>query len=468
MKPFLTEDFLLSTPQARTLYHEVAANLPIIDYHCHLPASHIAADHRFKNLTEIWLAGDHYKWRAMRTHGVSERFCTGDATDREKFDKWAETVPMTLGNPLYHWTHLELRRPFGIVDRLFGPDSATYVWDRCNEMLASPEFSCRNILRKMHVSVVATTDDPADSLKDHARLKKDTGFPVKVVPTFRPDRALAIEHTDSFNSWLDRLAGAAGMKIDTADRLLKALEKRHVAFHDMGCRASDHGLDRIYVKRWNPEGVELTFQTVRKGKVPPKDAVESFRAWLLHEFAVMDHGRGWVQQFHLGAMRNNNRRMLKLMGPDAGFDSIGDQPQASALAIFLSRLDEEGRLAKTILYNSNPADNEVFATMLGNFQDGSVAGKLQYGSGWWFMDQLDGMERQIRALANMGLLAHFVGMVTDSRSFLSYTRHEYFRRLLCRMLGQDMAGGLVPDDTALVGRMVRGICHDNAKAYFAF
>lgn len=468
MKSFLTDDFLLSTAQAKALYHGVARDVPIIDYHCHLPASLIASDHRFSNLTEIWLAGDHYKWRAMRTNGVAERFCSGDATDREKFQKWAETVPMAIGNPLYHWTHLELRRPFGITDCLLGPDTAQHIWDRCNEMLATPTFSCRGILRAMKVEVVATTDDPADSLKDHARIRKDTSFSIKVVPTFRPDRALAIDDPESYNGWLDRLSAAAAMRVDTSAKLLQALDKRHASFHEMGCRASDHGLDRLYVRPWTRESIEQTFQAVRKGRGAAKDAVESFKAWMLYECALMDQKRNWVQQYHLGAMRNNNRRMYRAMGADAGFDSIGDLPQAEVLSAFLNRLDQAGKLTRTILYNSNPADNEVFATMLGNFQDGTVPGKIQYGSGWWFLDQLDGMERQLRTLSTMSLLSRFVGMVTDSRSFLSYTRHEYFRRLLCRMLGQDMAGGLIPDDMALIGSLVRGVCYENAKRYFGF
>ncbi len=465
---FITDDFLLQNPAAVRLYHEYAEPLPILDFHCHLPPRQIAEDHRFANLAEIWLHGDHYKWRAMRANGEPERFCTGDASDWEKFLAWSRTVPKTIGNPLYHWTHLELYRPFGIRDRLLGPETAQGIWDECNALLASEGFSCRGILRRMGVAVVCTTDDPTDNLAWHAALAADPAFPVRVFPTFRPDRAIAVESVDQFNAWVDRLGEAASLEIRDYASLLEALARRHDFFHAHGCRVSDHGLDTMYAADYTQSEVQAAFAKLRVGRELDGEERVKFKSALLYELAVMDWAKGWVQQFHIGAMRNNNTRMFRALGPDTGFDSIGDLPVARPLAAFLDRLDRDGRLAKTILYNLNPADNEVFATMIGNFQDGTTPGKMQWGSGWWFLDQKDGMERQMRTLANHGLLSRFVGMVTDSRSFLSYTRHEYFRRILCNLLGTEMEQGLAPRDFSLIGEMVRDICYRNAAAYFGF
>jgi glucuronate isomerase len=460
-------DFMLETDKARELYHAFAGPLPIIDYHGHLSPKDIAEDRRFDNLTRIWLAGDHYKWRAMRAAGVDERFITGDAPDWDKFEKWAETVPRTLRNPLYHWTHLELSRPFGI-DRSLGPLTAKAIWDEANAMLARPEFSARGILRQMNVAVVCTTDDPADDLRYHKALRGDTDFPVRVYPSFRPDKALAVEDPEGFSRYIALLSSAADMDIKSFADLLAALRRRHDHFHAMGCRLSDHGLETVYAEAYAESEVRKTFDAVLAGKPVAPYAVLQFKSAMLYELAVMDWEKGWVQQFHIGALRNTSTRMMRTLGPDSGFDSIGDFEVARPLARFLDRLDAEDKLARTILYNLNPRDNEVLASMIGNFQDGRIAGKMQYGPAWWFLDQADGMTKQIEALSNLGLLGRFVGMTTDSRSFLSYPRHEYFRRLLCNILGGEMACGLLPDDLELVGGLVRDGCYFNAKHYFRF
>ncbi len=465
---FITENFLLQTPSGIRLYHEYARDLPIIDYHCHLPPGQIAQDHRFENMTQIWLYGDHYKWRAMRANGVPERYCTGNASDWEKFEKWAETVPKTLRNPLYHWTHMELKRPFGISDRLFGPDTARHVWDYCNERLRQAEFSCRGIMRQMNVVLVCTTDDPADRLEHHAVIAADKTFAIQVLPTFRPDRAMAIENPKQFNQYLEKLGETCGTVIRTYDELLEALCRRHDFFHSMGCRLSDHGLEQMWCEPYTESELRTIFAKVREGRSPELKEVAQFKSALLYELAILDWEKGWVQQFHIGALRNVNTRAYETLGPDTGFDSIADGALARALGCFFDRLEREGKLTKTILYNLNPAQNEVFATMLGNFQDGSIPGKMQYGSGWWFLDQKDGMERQLETLSNQGLLSRFVGMLTDSRSFLSYTRHEYFRRILCNLLGREMDAGLLPRDFELIGGMVRDICYRNAARYFGF
>jgi len=465
MAEFITEDFLLQTKIARTLYHEHAKKMPIYDYHCHLPADKIAADHRFDNLTQAWLAGDHYKWRAMRTNGVAEKYITGNATDYEKFQKWSETVPDCLGNPLYHWTHLELKNPFGIKDKLLGPDTAKKIYQTVSEMLRSPEFSVRNIMRKMNVKLVCTTEDPLDSLEHHKRIRED-GFEIKVHTTFRPDRAMAVEDIAALNAWIDKLEEAAGMQIANFDSYIEALRKRHNYFHQNGCRLSDHGLETAYAEDYSQSEIKKIFDIIRSGKDLDLSQQLKFKSAMMLEFAVMDAEAGWVQQLHLGALRNNCTRLFKTLGPDVGCDSISDLEAAKPLSKFLDRLDTNGKLPKTILYNLNPRDNALFATMIGNFQDGSVPGKMQYGAAWWFLDQKDGMEEQMRALSNMGLLARFVGMLTDSRSFLSYPRHEYFRRILCNMLGNDAEGGLLPNDTDLLGKMVEDICFNNAKNYF--
>jgi glucuronate isomerase len=474
MKPraFIHEDFLLESEVARELYHVVAAKLPIIDYHCHLSPTQIANNHRFATITELWLNGDHYKWRAMRTNGVAETLCTGNASAWEKFEAWAKTVPSTLRNPLYHWTHMELAHPFGITDRLLDGASARDVYDRANAQLAGEAFTTQGLLRQFRVAVVCTTDDPADSLVDHAGYAQSSAGrkpgATRLYPTWRPDRALALEDLASWNAWIDRLENAADVDIMDYDAMWTALDKQHAFFHAHGCRSSDHGLETIYAEDYSDAEVAAVFAKARSRKAISYDELMQFKSALLYRFAVQDHARGWVQQYHLGALRNNNTRMLRALGPDSGFDSIGDFEHARPLARFLDRLDRTDQLAPTILYNLNPRDNEVMATMIGNFQDGMLPGKMQFGSAWWFLDQLDGMRKQLDALSNMGLLARFVGMLTDSRSFLSYSRHEYFRRLLCNMLGEDVQRGFLPDDRALLGRLVRDVCFANAKRYFPF
>ncbi len=465
---FITENFLLETPSGIQLFHEYARDLPIIDYHTHLPPQQIADDYRFENMTQLWLVGDHYKWRLMRANGVPEKYCTGEASDWEKFEKWAETVPKAIRNPLYHWTHMELKRPFGITDRLFGPETARWVWDYCNQRLREPAFSCRGLLRQMKVVLLCTTDDPVDSLEHHARIAGDPTFEVRVLPTFRPDRALAIDQPAAWNDWLSRLEGASKIQIKTYQDLLEALKRRHDFFHERGCRLADHGLDRVYAEDYSLAEVEQIFCRGRSGaQVDPSEAAK-FKSALMHELATMHWEKGWVQQFHIGALRNVNTRAFECLGPDTGFDSIADGEVARPLGRFFDRLEREGKLAKTIVYNLNPAVNDVVATMLGNFQDGSVPGKMQYGSAWWFLDQKDGIERQLETLSNQGLLAHFVGMLTDSRSFLSYVRHEYFRRILCNLLGKDMDAGRLPKDFDLIGSLVRDVCYFNAARYFGF
>jgi glucuronate isomerase len=465
---FPGEDFLLHNASAKALYRVNAAHQPIIDYHCHLPVKEIAENRTFENLTQIWLAGDHYKWRAMRTCGVPERFITGDATDREKFQKWAETVPRTLRNPLYHWTHLELRRPFGITGTLLDGTTAQKVWDSCNDLLRSPEFSVRGILTQMKVKVVCTTDDPTDDLRYHRAIAADATCGVKVVPAFRPDRVMLADRPDLLFPYLETLGAAAGMEIRTFADLVAAIDRRHEFFHAEGCRLSDHALETVPALRTSDAEVGRIFaRLLQRQSLTPEDVLR-YRSEVLFQLGLMNHKRGWVQQLHIGALRNTNTRMMKMLGPDTGFDTIGDLEVAKPLAAFLDRLDTDGCLAKTILYNLNPRDNELYATMIGNFQDGSVPGKIQYGAAWWFLDQLDGMTRQLNALSNMGLLSQFIGMLTDSRSFLSFPRHDYFRRLLCNMLGTEMEQGLLPGDLRLVGAMVEDISYGNAARYFPF
>jgi glucuronate isomerase len=467
MTSFIHDDFLLESNVAADLYHRFAKDLPIVDYHCHLSPDLMAANHRFRSLTEIWLEGDHYKWRAMRTNGMAERFCTGDASDWEKFEAWARTVPETLRNPLYHWTHMELRRPFGI-EVLLSPHTARQVYDRASELLQGDAFTTLGLLGQFRVAVVCTTDDPVDTLEPHARLAARPEPVTRVYPTWRPDRALAVEDPEAWNAWAERLGNAAGASTGTLESFLGALQARHGFFHSMGCRASDHGLERVHAEPWADAEVAGAFDRLRSGKALDPGEAQKLKSALLHRLALLDHARGWVQQFHLGALRNNNTRLRRRVGPDTGFDSIGDFGQAIPLARFLDGLDVTDQLAKTILYNVNPGDNEIFATLCGNFQDGSMPGKLQFGTAWWFLDQKDGMEAQMQALSNMGLLSRFVGMVTDSRSFLSYSRHDYFRRLLCNLLGEDVRRGLVPDDRDLLGRLVRNVCFFNARDYFGF
>jgi glucuronate isomerase len=467
MKPFVHERFLLESDGAVDLYERFARDLPIVDYHTHLSAEKIAANHRFRSITEVWLEGDHYKWRAMRTNGVAERLISGDGSDWEKFEAWARTVPHTLCNPLFHWTQMELARPFGIFE-LLSPDTARTIFDRCNERLREDSFTAGGLLRTFGAVVVCTTDDPTDSLDAHAHLASRSTGETRVYPTWRPDRALAVEDPVSWNAWVERLGAAAKISITGWGAFLEALDRRHAAFDALGCRASDHGLETIPAEPWADREVEASFHIVRAGRALEAGAAERLRSALLHRLALMDHARGWVQQFHLGALRNNNTRIGARLGADAGCDSIGDFEMARPLARFLDGLDRHDALAKTILYNLNPRDNELFATMIGNYQDGSVPGKMQYGPSWWFLDQKDGIEAQFRALANMGLLSRFVGMVTDSRSFLSYSRHEFFRRLLCNFLDDQARRGLVPDDREALGRIVSAACFTNAREYFGF
>lgn len=462
MKPFIHDDFLLQTDPARDLYHNFARAEPIYDYHCHLPQALIANNHRFADLAEIWLGGDHYKWRAMRANGVAERLCTGDAPPREKFDAWCATVPHTLGNPLYHWSHLELARYFGLTD-LINPSSADQIWKHANERLA--DMRVHDILAANKVAVICTTDDPADPLADHTKIAK-LPIKTKVYPTFRPDKALGVNAPATYNPWLEKLGGEAKMPVKTFDDLLNALKKRHDDFHAVGGRLSDHGLEQALTEPCTPVEAAAIFAAARAGQAASPVDWAKFGSFLMLEFGRWDAAKGWTKQIHLGAMRNNNSRLLKALGPDTGFDSIGDFPQARALSRYLDALDATGELPRTVLYNLNPADNYVFATMIGNFQDGSVAGKMQFGSGWWFLDQKEAMEWQMTALANLGLLSRFVGMLTDSRSFLSYTRHEYFRRVLCNLLGGQMERGELPADRALVGGLVKNICFANARDYF--
>ncbi len=466
MKKFMGKNFLLQTKTAKELYHKHAAIMPIFDYHCHIPAREIAEDKRFENITQIWLYGDHYKWRAMRTNGVNERFCTGDASDWEKFEKWAETVPYTIQNPLFHWTHLELKKFFKI-DKILSPATAKEIWDECNEKLNTPEYSCRNIIRMANVHTICTTDDPVDSLEYHQSIKTD-GFEVAVLPAWRPDKAMAVESTASFNSYVDKLGDVAGVEIRSFEDFMDVIDSRHRFFHDNGCRLSDHGLETAYAEDYTESEIKAVFNKVRSGKDLSGEEILKFKSCMLYEFGIMDNLRGWTQQFHLGALRNNNTRLFNQLGPDTGFDSIGDFEVGKPLSKFLDRLDKEDQLSKTVLYNLNPRDNELIATMIGNFQDGSVPGKMQFGSGWWFLDQKDGMEKQMNALSNLGLLSRFVGMLTDSRSFLSYTRHEYFRRVLCNMIGNNVENGEIPYDMELLGGMVEDICFNNARDYFNF
>jgi glucuronate isomerase len=466
MKPFLDNNFILQTKTAEYLYHNHAAKMPIIDYHSHLIPQQIAENKKFENIAQPWLYGDHYKWRAMRTNGVDEKFCTGAATDWEKFEKWAETVPHTLRNPLYHWTHLELKGYFGITD-LLNPASAKAIYDKATQMLQLEEFRVQGLLSKMNVELVCTTDDPIDSLEYHIKIATD-GCKTKVLPTWRPDKAMAVDDVASYNEYIDKLGKVSGLNIKNFAALLDALRHRHDFFASVGCKLSDHGLEQFYAEDYTQDEIEAIFMKIRGGVSLSALEILKFKSAMLYEFAILDHSKGWVQQFHVGALRNNNTRLFNKLGADTGFDSIGDWQQAQAMSKFLNKLDMTNQLAKTILYNLNPSDNEVLGTMIGNFQDGSVAGKIQFGSGWWFLDQKDGMEKQMNTLSSLGLLSRFVGMLTDSRSFMSFPRHEYFRRILCNLLGNDVENGLIPNDMKLLGQMVEDICYNNAKKYFSF
>lgn len=468
MPDFLSDDFLLETPAARRLYHEYAADAPVVDFHNHLSPADLAGDRAFATLTALWLEGDHYKWRAMRANGVPERFVTGDADDEAKFMQWAATVPHTLRNPLYHWTHLELRRAFGL-DALLSAETGPAVYAAANDLLATPDFRARRLLERAGAVLVCTTDDPADDLGHHHHLRAEASFGVQVRPTFRPDRALGIDDPDAFNAWVDALGARADVDVRTFDDLLDALARRHDAFHDAGCRLADHGLETFYADPYTDAAVARTFDAVRAGRAVDADAVQAYRSALCHRLARMNHAKGWTQQFHVGPLRDTNTRLRRLVGADAGCDSMGDGDHARPMARFLDRLDREHALARTILYNVNPRDNALFATMAGNFNDGSVPGKVQLGAAWWFLDQQDGLRAHLETVSNFGLLSRFVGMVTDSRSLLSFfSRHEYFRRVLCGLLGEDVARGALPDDLPWLGEVVRDVCARNAAAFLGF
>ena len=466
MKPFIHDDFLLESNPARQLYHKYAANEPIFDYHCHISPKDIAENRQFKNLFEIWLEGDHYKWRAMRSNGVGEKFCTGNASPEEKFNAWAATVPHTLRNPLYHWTHIELRRYFGITE-LLSEKTAAKIWKQANAKLATAAYTTHGLLKKMNVKVVCTTDDPVDDLGYHRSFAK-SGHPTTMLPAFRPDKALTVNTPKGFNKWVDQLATVAGISINSFNAFIAALEQRHEFFHAQGCRLSDHGMNHCFADFCSEKVAARIFDKARKGTAVTPLEHSQFASFMMVFFGHLDTKRGWTKQLHLGALRNNNDRLLAQLGPDTGFDSIGDFAQASTLSAYLNKLDSENKLPKTVIYNLNPADNYVFATMIGNFQDGTIPGKIQYGSGWWFLDQKEGMEWQINALSQLGLLSRFIGMITDSRSFMSYPRHEYFRRTLCNLIGKDIVSGAIPKDEKLVGPMIRNICYANAKEYMAF
>ncbi len=462
----MNEDFLLHNDFAKILYHDYVKDLPIIDYHCHLPPTEIACNHQFENLSEIWLNGDHYKWRAMRTLGIDEKYITGAATDSEKFQKWAETVPYTMRNPLYHWSHLELKRYFDI-NELITPTSAHEIYTTCTEKLQAPDYSTRKLIEKMNVKVICTTDDPIDPLEPHTKILADH-LSVQVLPAFRPDKAYAIENPKTYNAYLEKLSAVSAIEISNVDTLLAALAKRIAYFNARGCKLSDHGLEQLYFFANPSLDIDTIFKNVLAGKTSTKEEVDYFKYYILLELGKLYHAHGWTQQFHLGALRNTNTRMLSKLGPDTGFDSIGDFKQGEAMAKFLNALDSTNQLTKTILYNLNPADNELFGAMIGNFNDGSVKGKIQFGSAWWFLDQKDGMTKQINALSNLGLISCFIGMLTDSRSFLSFPRHEYFRRILCNLFAQDIANGELPNDEKWIGKIVRDISYYNAKEYFGF
>ena len=464
---FINDDFMLTNDYARELYHQSAENQPIIDYHCHLVPKMIADNYQFADLTEVWLGGDHYKWRAMRGNGVPEEFITGKADGYAKFEKWAETVPYTMRNPLYHWTHLELSRVFG-VDKILKPETAREIYDECSAKLQTPEFRGQELMKKFKVEVVCTTDDPADSLEFHQQIK-DNPFGVKVLPTWRPDKAMVVEKPQQYREYIQKLSDVSGVSINNYQDLLTALQKRQDFFYEMGCRISDHGLETFYAEDFTMEEVDQIFKNTLMGIQPTQEEVLKFKSAILLDFARMDHAKGWAQQFHIGAIRDNNTRMFNLLGPDTGYDAIHDVQCAAAGHKFFNTLALEDKLTKTILYNLNPKDNEVLATMAYTFNDGTCPGKMQLGSGWWFLDQEDGMRKQMNALSALGLLSRFVGMLTDSRSFLSYPRHEYFRRILCNLLGEDLKAGKLPvSEMDFLHQMVKGISYENAKNYFNF
>lgn len=464
-KIFITDNFLLHNEAAIRLYHDYAKSQPIFDYHCHLSPKDIAEDRQFENLTQIWIDGDHYKYRAMRANGVDEKFITGVASDYEKFAKWAETIPYALRNPLYHWTHLELKNYFGI-NELLNADSAESIYNQCSDLLKKPEFSVRNLLRKMNVTFVGTTDDPTDDLCYHKQLQ-DENFEILVLPSFRPDKATEIEKGQVFIDWIQKLGERVGYSIINFSKLIKALQERHDFFHEIGCRLSDHGHATFYGEDYTDAEIAAIFEKGLKGENISVLEINKYKSAVLFELALMNNAKSWTQQFHVGAIRNNNIKMLQKIGPDQGFDSIGDLNMADSMSKFFGRLAQCDGLTKTIVYNLNPRDSEMFASMAANFNDGTIAGKMQYGAAWWFLDQKDGIEKHLDVLSNFGLLSRFVGMLTDSRSFLSFPRHEYFRRILCNVLGDEIQKGELPNDIELIGNMVEAICYKNAKSYFA-
>ncbi len=464
MKKFMDENFLLQTETARELYHEFAKTKPIFDYHCHLPVKDLADDICYDNIGQAWLAGDHYKWRLMRSNGIAEKFCTGDASDYEKFEKWAKTVPMSIRNPLYHWTHLELQRFFNIDD-LLSPKTCKKIYNQCSELLQSSEFSVRNLLIKMNVKVICTTDDPTDSLEYHKRIKNDA-YSVKVIPAFRPDKAMAINNFTHFINYISKLSEVSNIEIEDFSSLINAIDSRHKYFHDMGCRIADHGILTFWVENYSDAEINEIIIKVLSRKVLSEIEISKFKSAFLYECAKLNYKRGWIQQYHIGPLRNNNTRLFNILGPDIGCDSIGDHNYGEKMAKFLDKLDQSGELTKTILYNINPRDNELIASMIGNFQDGSFPGKMQFGPSWWFLDQIDGITKQINTISNLGLLSRFIGMTTDSRSFLSFPRHEYFRRILCNVIGSDVENGKIPADTDLLGEIIENICYNNAVNYF--
>jgi len=466
MKKFLDDNFLLTNTIAEELYHDYAKSQPIIDYHNHLIPEQVASDINFDNITQAWLYGDHYKWRAMRANGIDERYITGSATDEEKFQKWAATVPYTLRNPLYHWTHLELQRYFGISE-LLSSDTASSIYENSSSKLRTAEHSVSGLLRKMNVEVICTTDDPLDSLEFHQQYAQASSS-FKMFPAFRPDKAMDSDNVTNLNAYINRLEEVTNRSVSTFDDYLEALKSRHDYFAQNGCCISDHGLEQLSADDYTHTEISAIFAKIRSSQELSPLESSKFKTAMLVHFAQWDHEKGWVQQYHLGAIRNNNTRLLTSLGPDTGFDSIGDFSQARTLSRFLNKLDAENKLAKTILYNLNPAYNEVFAAMAGNFNDGTVAGKIQFGSAWWFLDQKDGMEHQLNALSNMGLVSRFVGMLTDSRSFLSFPRHEYFRRILCNLFAEDVVNGQLPNDIPWIGKIIEDICYRNAKEYFGF
>jgi len=462
---FITEDFLLYSKSAKELYHNYAKNMPIIDYHSHLPPDQIANDIKFENITQIWLYGDHYKWRLMRAYGINEQYITGNKTDFEKFKAWAETVPYTIRNPIYHWSHLELKNYFGINDHVLNPNSAEFIYNKCNKLLQTDDFSVKNLLRKFNIKLVCTTDDPTSSLEYHKKLKEEK-FEIKVLPTFRPDKGMTVESPKIFNEWVNRLESITNTSIDNYDIYISAIKERHDTFHDIGCRISDHGIENILAEDYSGSEISTIFKKIRGGNELENNEIVKFKSAMMIEFGLMNYEKNWTQMLHIGAMRNNNSRLFRILGPDSGFDSIGESEMARSLSKFLDNLDNDDRLPKTIIFNLNPKDNGLIASMIGNFQDGTIPGKVQFGPAWWFLDTKLGMTNQINALSDMGMLSKFVGMVTDSRSFLSYPRHEYFRRILCNILGEEIDKGELPNDLELIGNIVQDICYNNAKNYF--